>query len=41
MFYRKTVLDNGITVISEPMDSVRSITLGIWFAVGSRDESRA
>ena len=39
MFYRKTVLDNGITVISEPMDSVRSATLGIWFAVGSRDES--
>jgi predicted Zn-dependent peptidase len=39
MFYRKTVLDNGITVISEPMDSVRSITLGIWFAVGSRDET--
>jgi predicted Zn-dependent peptidase len=39
MFYRKTVLDNGVTVISEPMDSVRSITLGIWFAVGSRDES--
>jgi predicted Zn-dependent peptidase len=39
MFYRKTVLDNGITVISEPMDSVRSVTLGIWFAVGSRDES--
>lgn len=41
MFYRKTVLDSGITVISEPMDSVRSITLGIWFAVGSRDESPA
>ena len=39
MFYRKTVLDNGITVMSEPMDSVRSIALGIWFAVGSRDES--
>ncbi len=39
MFYRKTVLDNGITVISEPVESVRSITLGIWFAVGSRDES--
>lgn len=38
MFYRKTVLDNGITVISEPMDSVRSVALGIWFAVGSRDE---
>ena len=41
MFYRKTVLDSGITVISEPMDSVRSITLGIWFAIGSRDESPA
>jgi len=39
MFYRKTVLDNGIAIMSEPMDSVRSITLGIWFAVGSRDES--
>ncbi len=38
MFYRKTVLDNGITVMSEPMDSVRSVALGIWFAVGSRDE---
>jgi len=41
MFYRKTVLDNGITVISEPVDSVRSVSLGIWFAVGSRDESPA
>jgi len=41
MFYRKTVLDNGITVMSEPMDSVRSIALGVWFAVGSRDESPA
>lgn len=39
MFYRKTVLDNGITVMSEPMESVRSVALGIWFAVGSRDES--
>jgi len=39
MFYRKTVLDNGITVISEPVESVRSVSLGIWFAVGSRDES--
>ncbi len=41
MFYRKTMLDNGITVISEPMDEVRSIALGIWFAVGSRDEASA
>ena len=41
MFYHKTVLDNGITVISEPMDSVRSASRGIWFSVGSRDESPA
>lgn len=39
MLYNKTVLDNGITVITEPMDTVRSIALGIWFAVGSRDEA--
>jgi predicted Zn-dependent peptidase len=41
MLYNRTVLENGITVVSEPMDSVRSITLGIWFAVGSRDETAA
>ncbi|HSK46664.1 MAG TPA: pitrilysin family protein [Coriobacteriia bacterium] len=41
MFYRKTVLDSGITVMSEPMDSVRSVALGIWFSVGSRDENAA
>lgn len=39
VFYDETVLDNGITVRSEKMDSVRSITLGIWFKVGSRDEA--
>jgi len=39
MFFRKTVLDNGVTVMSESMESVRSVTLGVWFAVGSRDES--
>lgn len=41
MFYRKTVLDSGITVMSEPIDSVRSVALGIWLSVGSRDESPA
>jgi predicted Zn-dependent peptidase len=39
MFYRETVLPNGITIRTEHMDSVRSITLGIWFKVGSRDET--
>lgn len=41
MFYDKTVLDSGITIITEPMDTVRSATLGIWCSVGSRDESPA
>ena len=39
MSFQKTVLDNGITVITESMPSVRSISLGLWFNVGSRDES--
>jgi len=41
MLYNRTVLENGITVVSELMDSVRSVTMGIWFAVGSRDEEPA
>jgi predicted Zn-dependent peptidase len=36
--YRKTVLDNGIRVISERLDHFRSVSLGIWVSVGSRDE---
>lgn len=38
MFYRETTLDNGVTVLTERIDSVRSVALGIWFSVGSRDE---
>ncbi len=38
MVYPKTVLSNGMTVISYPMPSVRSVSLGLWFNVGSRDE---
>lgn len=41
MFYRKTVLDNGVIVLTESMDTVRSVALGVWFSVGSRDESPA
>jgi len=39
VFYAKTVLKNGITVITERMDAVRSVSLGLWFRVGSRDEN--
>jgi predicted Zn-dependent peptidase len=38
MFYEKSVLENGVTVLTEPMDTVRSVALGLWFAVGSRNE---
>ncbi|MGB5875284.1 MAG: pitrilysin family protein [Bacteroidota bacterium] len=39
MYYRKTVLDNGIRIVSEKIPHVRSISLGIWADVGSRDEN--
>jgi len=39
VFYDRTVLDNGITVISESIPTVRSVALGIWVAAGSRDET--
>jgi len=38
--YRKTILDNGIRVISEEIDHVRSISIGIWVQCGSRHEDR-
>ena len=38
MLYRKSELANGMTVITYPMSGVRSVSLGLWFNVGSRDE---
>src|ERR1700760_1225407 len=35
---RKTVLPGGLRVITEFLPSVRSVALGIWVGVGSRDE---
>jgi len=37
--YRKTTLENGIRVVSETISHVRSVSLGIWANVGSRDEA--
>ena len=39
--YRKTVLDNGVRVISEAIDHVRSASIGVWVRCGSRHEDRA
>jgi predicted Zn-dependent peptidase len=36
--FQKTTLDNGISVISEKIGSVRSIAVGVWVRTGSRFE---
>ncbi len=36
--YRRTVLDNGIRVVSESMPYLKSASIGIWVDVGSRNE---
>ncbi|MDQ6767310.1 MAG: insulinase family protein [Candidatus Eremiobacteraeota bacterium] len=36
--YAKTVLDNGIRVITEQVESVRSVAMGLWVGVGSSHE---
>src|SRR4030095_3426861 len=35
---RKHVLDNGVRLVTEKVTSVRSVSIGIWVDVGSRDE---
>jgi predicted Zn-dependent peptidase len=36
---RKDVLDNGLTILTESIEHIRSISLGVWLRKGSRDES--
>ncbi len=36
--YQKTTLDNGLRILSEEIPHVRSVSIGIWVDVGSRDE---
>jgi predicted Zn-dependent peptidase len=36
--YRKTILKNGVRIISERLEHLRSVSLGIWINIGSRDE---
>ncbi len=36
--YRKSTLPNGIRVITEYVPNVHSVSMGIWVALGSRDE---
>ena len=37
---RKVVLDNGVRVVMERMSSLKSVAIGIWINVGTRDESK-
>ena len=39
MSYKKTILNNGITILSEHVEHVRSISIGVWINAGSRDEA--
>jgi predicted Zn-dependent peptidase len=38
-FFERTELPSGITVITETMPQVRSVAIGFWVGVGSRDET--
>ncbi|HEU4755480.1 MAG TPA: pitrilysin family protein, partial [Agromyces sp.] len=38
---RRSVLPSGVRVLSEHMPGSRSVTVGFWVAVGSRDEQHA
>jgi len=36
--YQKTVLENGIKVITEKIPYLKSVSIGVWVTTGSRDE---
>ncbi|MFH5885385.1 M16 family metallopeptidase [Halalkalibaculum sp. DA3122] len=40
-FVEKTDLDNGLTIVTENIESVKSVTAGIWVKTGSRNETAA
>ncbi len=37
--YKKTILPNGIRVVTEQIPHVRSVSIGVWVDVGSRNEN--
>lgn len=39
--YHKTVLKNGVRIISERLEHLRSVSLAIWVDAGSRDEVKS
>ncbi len=39
--FRKTILDNGLRIITEEVPFLKSVSIGIWVRVGSRFEPAA
>ena len=39
--FRKEVLSNGLTVLTEKMPHVRSVAVGVWIRRGSRHEEKS
>ncbi len=39
MHYQRTVLNNGVRIITEELNHVRSVSVGFWFRAGSRHEA--
>lgn len=37
--YQKTILPNGLRVVTEHIPHIRSVSVGVWVDVGSRDET--
>lgn len=40
MRIKTTTLDNGLRVVSDPMATVESVSLGVWVGVGTRHEAK-
>ncbi|WP_441000520.1 M16 family metallopeptidase [Fodinibius sp. SL11] len=38
-FVNKTILNNGLKIVTEDVDSVKSVAVGIWAKTGSRNET--
>ncbi len=39
MNIKKSLLENGLTVVTDRMDNVETVSLGAWINVGTRDEN--
>src|SRR5213080_558871 len=38
---RRTVLPNGLRILTESIPAMRSVSVGVWVGIGSRDETPA